>query len=118
MVLVKVPSSPCCPFKVSIDASVTESLSEGGGSGDHAPVVSMAEEVVENFVRLEKSVLSGAQLTVKRATFSAVEAKSLALLRAHLAQRGLRYLRVDLETQVKDANFSTVLFKGRPNFLV
>ncbi len=30
---------------------------------------------------------------------------------------GPRYLRVDLETQVKDAVFSTVLVKGRPNFL-
>ncbi len=69
-------------------------------------------------MRLEKSVLSGAQLTVERATFSAVETKSLALLRAHLAQRGLRYLRVDLETQVKAAEFSRLLFKGRPNFLV
>ncbi len=81
---------------------------------------------VENFVRLEKSVLSGgggggggasAHLTVARATFSLVEAKSVALLRAHVTQRGSRFLRVDLETQVRDADFSRVLFKGQPNVL-
>ncbi len=72
---------------------------------------------VENFLCLEKSVLSGSCLTILRSTFSSVESKSVSLMKTHMQQKGYRCLKFDFETQLNDPSMAQILFRGQQKYL-